>query len=188
MPAWDTELFLWINVGLSNGIFDAVLPLMREKVVWVPLYVFVSALVLFNHSFPRSLYLIIAVLVTMALSDTISSKIIKPTVNRDRPCQVDELKDQMNLRVGCGGGKSFTSSHAFNHFCAATMFFFLFSGFRRLRWIFFIWAALISFAQVYVGVHYPLDIMVGGLLGFLLGFGAWKMLLFRLYIPKKKLV
>lgn len=103
-------------------------------------------------------------------SDTISSKLIKYEVKRLRPCQEVKLEPAAITRVDCGSGFSFTSSHAANHFCLAAFIVALF-GFHMKAWkyLWWVWAGLISLAQVYVGVHYPLDVIAGALLGCTIG-------------------
>ena len=100
------------------------------------------------------------------LADTTSSRLIKNTVKRVRPCNDENVKMHVKLLVPCGSGYSFTSSHAANHFAAAVFIIFTFLDNRKwLKWSLLVWAASISFGQVYVGVHYPLDVICGGLLG-----------------------
>ncbi len=91
-------------------------------------------------------------------------------MQRPRPCQNEALKEEVRLLVPCGSGYSFTSNHATNHFALAVFF----AGtlgvfFKRWRWLLFLWAALVAYAQVYVGVHYPLDVAAGALLGMTIG-------------------
>lgn len=166
---WDVQTFLWINVELANDWFDAILPLLRDKLFWVPLYVFILSIVFFNSRWRQSLLVILILAGTMAISDTISSKIIKPTIERVRPCNNPELEGFMIERVRCGGGYSFTSSHATNHFTLSVFLFYLFVGLGIWRWLFILWAASIAYAQIYVGVHYPLDVMFGAFNGTLIG-------------------
>ena len=173
-PIWDTELFLWINNGWSHPVLDAILPLLREKLFWVPLYVFVLSFMAFNMPLKRFGIICAMVVVTIATSDGVSSSFLKPKVGRDRPCQNIELKDEVILRARCGAGKSFTSSHATNHFALATLLFFICGASCKFRWLWWVWAASISISQVYVGVHYPIDITAGGVLGFLIGWIVFK--------------
>ena len=167
--SWDVSLFRFINSDLSNPLFDLILPLIRNKYTWIPLYVFLISFILFNLK-KNALLLVLMVFLCVGISDILSSHLIKKTVKRERPCQADGLKDEVQLLIRCGGGYSFTSSHATNHFSIATILFFTLGGLlKRWRWLLFIWAAMISFSQVYVGVHYPLDILAGGIIGFCLG-------------------
>jgi undecaprenyl-diphosphatase len=103
--------------------------------------------------------------------DTIGNKLIKQTVQRLRPCNDPDMIETLVLRVpNCGTGYSFISNHAANHFAMA-MFAFVTIGslVGTWRWLFFFWAFSIGWAQIYVGVHYPSDVLVGSLLGLLLG-------------------
>lgn len=162
---WDTALFFWINLAdLPDWISEFVV-LSRNKLTWIPLYVFLLAYMIFNFDRKAMIKGLALIALTLVLSDTLSSKVIKPWVGRDRPCNQFSIQNQVDLKVRCGSGKSFTSSHATNHFGLALVFFFLFKDWGRWRYLFFLWAGLIAFAQVYVGVHYPLDVTAGAILG-----------------------
>ena len=105
-----------------------------------------------------------------------SSKVVKESVMRLRPCNDAEIKADVNLLVRCGSGYSFTSSHATNHFAiAAFISMTLGMVLPLIRWPFYLWAASIAFGQVYVGVHYPFDVISGALLGWLIGVLAAKL-------------
>jgi undecaprenyl-diphosphatase len=106
------------------------------------------------------------------LSDFVSSTLIKENFERLRPCHDPFLADRIRFLVAyCPESSSFTSSHAVNHFAAAM---FIFTTFRKsLSWkwaLLFIWAFLISYAQVYVGVHFPFDVFCGAIVGVILGY------------------
>lgn len=167
---WDHALFRAINTGLANPLFDTVMPFMRNSLHWIPLYVFLIAFVSVNFK-AKGLWWIVFFLVTVALCDTVGTKVFKYTVERTRPCNNPDLIGHLRLLVTCPSGFGFTSNHAANHFGMAT---FIFFSFRRLSPVWgyaaFTWAAVIAFAQVYVGVHYPTDIIAGGMLG--LAFGS----------------
>ena len=108
--------------------------------------------------------------ITIVITDQLSSSLIKPWIGRLRPCNDPSLAEQVQLIVNCGSGFSFVSSHAANHFDIACFLIVMLQ--HRLKWILpvaLFWAALVSFAQVYVGVHYPLDVICGGLLGVAIG-------------------
>ena|SRR2546428_6532534 len=165
----DRKLFIFINSDLSNSFFDWIMPWLRNPLFWAPLYVFMIIFFIKEYKI-KGLYLIGFLLLTFAIADYTSASIIKPIFQRLRPCNDVSMAGQINLLVNCGKGFSFVSSHATNHFAIAL---FLIGTFgNRWRWVIvasLIWAAAISFAQVYVGVHYPIDVFCGGLLGALIG-------------------
>ena len=166
----DQQLFHFLNSGLSNTLFDYLMPALREKLVWLPFYIYLIAFLFVNYKWTTALIFVLSMVLTVSIADYTSSQVIKKNVERLRPCNDPEMKENVSLRVRCGGGYSFTSSHAANHF-ALVLFFIYTLGryFRKLRWPLVIWASLISFAQIYVGVHYPLDILFGALLGATIG-------------------
>ena len=166
----DRYLFLKINRDCSNSFFDTVMPFFREPKFWAPLYLFILFFIILNFG-KKAAWWCIGAIVTVVLTDSISSKIIKPFFDRPRPCMDPDFASQVKLVVNyCGSNGSFTSSHATNHFGLA-MFFFVTMQHIVPKYIkyFFLWAALVCFAQIYVGVHYPSDIIGGALLGILIG-------------------
>jgi len=167
---FDEFLFHIINHDWHTPLLDAVMPYWRSKFFWIPFYLFLITFVVVKHTYKAGLF-ILTIVAIIAISDTLSSKIIKKSVQRARPCHDhNPLSKEVNLLVKCGGGYSFTSSHATNHFALA--FFLIFTlgkRYRRIKIPLFLWAASIAFGQVYVGVHYPLDVMIGGLIGSIIG-------------------
>lgn len=170
LTALDQSCFVWFNQKATNPFFDAVMPLMRESTFWIPLYLFLIIFVFVNFGKKGWVWLLFAVL-TVLLTDQISSGLIKKWVQRPRPCFDPNFYSQVRMLLDhCSGGYSFTSSHATNHFGIATFLFTtLGSYFGNWKYLLFIWASLICYAQVYVGVHYPLDVIMGALLGYIIG-------------------
>jgi len=167
---WDLQWFAVINQAWSNPWLDAMMPIWRNKLFWIPLYVFIIFLVSVNFPKKATMF-IVATLLTILISDMTSSQIIKKNVKRARPCQVETMATQVNVLIPCGGGYSFTSSHATNHMALATFWYLVLRQiFFGISFPLFFWAASIGFAQVYVGVHYPLDVITGILLGGLIGY------------------
>lgn len=171
----DKTVFLWIHLNLQNSILDFWAPLFREKLFWIPFYVFLFTFLLLRDK--RLLFrTILAVILLIFISDTVSSKVVKPTFQRLRPCKEVKIRDVVRPIVACGSGFSFTSSHATNHFALAT---FLVVGishfFRRYKVWLWAWAGLIAFSQIYVGVHYPGDVIFGALLGFMVGWSIGRL-------------
>jgi membrane-associated phospholipid phosphatase len=152
------------------------MPWMRNSEAWYPLYLFLMLLVLINFKKTGWWWVALAV-ATVIATNLISSNLIKDHVWRLRPCNNPEFSSWINILVGYRPqSSSFTSSHAANHFGMATFFYLTLSK-KYGRWplLFFLWAALISYAQVYVGVHYPVDIAAGALIGMIVGYLSGKL-------------
>jgi undecaprenyl-diphosphatase len=166
---FDNHLFILVNSHWTNSVFDFICPLLRNKLFWVPFYVFLFAFFIIN--FQRKGWLIIVFLIiSVAFADQVSSHVVKPLVQRKRPCNQEILAGKVRMLVNCSNSYSFPSSHATNHFAAAFFLLTLFSAKRKwLATLLILWAFAISYSQVYVGLHYPLDITAGAVLGSLIG-------------------
>jgi membrane-associated phospholipid phosphatase len=168
---YDKQLFKLINNGLSNSFFDGLMPWLRNSTMWVPLYLFLILFGLINYK-KEGLWWLLFAICTAILTDFVSSNLIKHNIIRLRPCNDPSITSYVHVLVGYRPqSSSFTSSHAANHFAVAI---FLYTTLKKQvgNWpvIFFFWAFSISFAQVYVGVHYPLDVFCGALVGLLIGY------------------
>lgn len=165
----DRELFILINSKWTNPVFDAVMPFLRTPTYWVPLYLFMIVFVSLNYKV-KGLWWIVFFLVTVALTDMVGTNVFKYNFLRTRPCNNPDLIEQLRLLVRCPSGYGFTSNHAANHFGMATFIFFTFRHqFKKWTLLAFLWAGSICYAQIYVGVHYPTDIIGGTILGVVFG-------------------
>lgn len=166
------DVFELLNQTIAHPALDAVLPVWREKTTWVPAYLVVAALLWRRYGWRRTLYLLVAVGVTVAVADQLAASVIKPWAGRLRPCATPGLV--VRELVGCGGRWSFPSNHATNHFAVATLLALTWLGRAHWAWrlLLFAWAASISLAQVYVGKHWPGDIVVGAALGMAVAVGV----------------
>lgn len=108
------------------------MPLLRNKYIWLPFYIFIASFLLLNFQ-RKGLVALVALVLAVAVADNISSQLIKKSVQRLRPCKVLEPQKDMYLRVPCGSGYSFPSSHATNHFTVATYLVLLLG--RLFKWI-----------------------------------------------------
>jgi membrane-associated phospholipid phosphatase len=170
LDAWDKKLFILLNSKWTNSFFDIVLPYFRDSVFWAPLYLFLLVFIAINYG-KKGWWWSVAFVCTIAIADMVSSRIFKQGFERLRPCQDPFFFDQVRLLLkSCSGSFSFTSSHAANHFGMATFASITFySTFKRYIFLTYLWAFFISYAQVYVGVHYPLDVLGGAAIGTLAG-------------------
>ena len=168
---WDYWLFSKINGEWTNTLMDFTLVFFRNKYFWVPFYLFILVFLWVNFNKKKAFFIALFMILTIVLTDQISSSFFKPFFGRLRPCNLAGFKETVDLLVSCGSGKSFVSSHAANHFGIAV---YLISIFRKhFSYLFplllILWASIISYAQIYVGVHFPLDILGGASLGILCG-------------------
>lgn len=176
IQVYDTWLLTHINQDWSNSLLDTVLPYLRETKFWIPLYLFLLLFVTINFK-SKGVWWILGFILVAATSDIISSQLIKNNIMRVRPCRDVDVMNQIRFFVNyCPQSSSFTSSHATSHFAQA-MFAFLTLRpvIRRWAWLFFPWAFIIAYTQVYVGVHYPFDVICGSLLGCGIGFALAKL-------------
>ena len=166
----DQWLFIKLNNEWTNPFFDAIMPYIRNPVVWAPLYIFLAMFVLLNFK-TKGLWWTVLFFSTIALTDLAGTYIFKHNVQRLRPCNDPDFFIHVRLLLKQCGGYSFISNHAANHFGMSAFFYITFRYILK-KWalIPFIWAAFIGYAQVYVGIHYPLDVLCGAILGLLFGF------------------
>jgi len=167
---WDRALFEKINSEWANPLFDKVMPFLRISWNWAPLYLFLLVLVLYNFKV-KGLWWALLFIATVSLTDMTGTYVFKHNIERLRPCRDPEFMEHVRLLLdNCSGGYSFTSNHAANHFGMGVFFFITF---RRIighwAWLGLGWAAAIAYSQVYVGIHYPSDVLGGATLGILAG-------------------
>jgi undecaprenyl-diphosphatase len=180
----DYTLFKIIqSTGVSNFMDNFMLG-MREAKLWIPFYAFMLYWIWANAR-SKMLVFILLTVASFGLADFSSASIFKPFFARERPCYEDELEGVVRSLVGCGGKYGFPSSHASNHFALAAFWYWAIYLIKGQRWYWlFLWAFIIGYAQVYVGKHYPIDILGGGLLGIFIGTAMAK--LFELWDNRKK--
>ena len=166
----DTELFLFLN-GLHNSFFDFLMYWISNKYIWIPLYAFFLFLIIKKYKW-KVVMAIILVAVLITVSDQVSVHLFKNTFMRLRPCHEPALDGLVHIvNNKCGGQHGFISSHAANTFAIAAFLSVLLKGsFRYFSLFIFIWAALVGFSRIYLGVHYPGDVFVGAIVGIVLGY------------------
>lgn len=175
VEAIDSRLFLWLN-GQHAGWLDTVMVSITEMWPWIPIYILLAYLVIKQYG-RKSLWIFLAVGLVILCSDQLSAHVCKPLFHRLRPCFNPELEGLVHLPKGLPGGRyGFVSSHAANTFAVATFLTAaLRKSYRSIGWWLFAWALISSYSRIYIGVHYPGDVLAGAVLGILVGLIIWKL-------------
>jgi undecaprenyl-diphosphatase len=175
----DQQIFLFLN-SFNSPFWDQVMSVISGTVTWLPLYL--AILIYLGVKLRKKfLILILTIIIAVTLSDQISV-LIKNSVHRFRPCHEPSLEGMVHLVKGyCGGLYGFVSSHASNSFMVAMLCLLLIRH-RWFTWFIIIWAMVIGYSRIYLGVHYPGDVICGSILGMLIG---WGIFLFYRYIDRK---
>lgn len=161
--ALDLEAFYLINHGWASPFLDVVMPWITKLKHFVPAIVLLVAWLLWKGG-RRGRVAVLAVALSVAISDPLTVRVLKPAFDRDRPCIAVE---DTRLLASRKSSRSFPSAHAVNTFAVATIFF---AFYRRSAYVGYPFATAVSLSRVYIGVHYPSDILVGAVLG--VGIGA----------------
>lgn len=158
----DTQLFLYLNSFHTNWL-DPIMEQITRRDTWFPAYLILIVWLIYRNR-REAVFQIITILLAVLISDQICSSMLKPIVARLRPCHEPSLQALIHMVTECGGQFGFCSSHAANSFALATSLL-LFFGKNKFTILVFIWAVIVSYSRIYVGVHYPLDIIFGALIG-----------------------
>lgn len=171
---FDTQTFLFLN-GFHNSFWDTIMLMVTRKETWLPFYLIILYFIIKKYR-SKSILIVIFLALTVVASDQLSV-LIKETVQRLRPVYNPAIEHLVHNVLRKGGNYGFVSSHAANSFAIFIFTSRIFKN-RRYSWLLFLWAVLLCYSRIYSGVHYPLDILGGALLGWLLGVVFYKMMMF----------
>ena len=178
----DKDLLLFLN-GMNNSFLDFVMYWASDRFIWIPFYLLMLFFII--RRFGKKTYLILVLVAGMiTVSDQVSSSLVKNSVQRIRPCHDPEIKASVHLVNGiCGGRYGYFSSHASNSWALAIFLILLFRKSSSVNAgtdakdqkvtvivtvLMISYALLVSYSRIYLGIHYPFDVVSGMTFGFIL--------------------
>ena len=176
--ALDTELFVYLN-GLGSETFDGFWLLITKQTSWIPLFIFLLYLIYTKLGAKQSLYLLLFVGILIVLTDQ-TANLFKNGVQRLRPCNNPEINSFIRI-VQSRSSFGYFSGHATSSMGVATFLYLIFRKDFNYFWLLFLWPLIFAYSRIYLGLHYPIDIISGYLCGAILGF-----LMFKLYQKAQK--
>ena len=165
----DTQLFLYLN-SLHVEWLDQLMALLTGRWIWIPFYIALSMMIYFRVGFQKMLIALVLIGLAIVVTDQICASVIRPYVARLRPANIDSpISDMVHIVNGYRGGQyGFPSCHASNTFCLAAFM----SLLLKRKWItamMISWALFQCYTRIYLGLHYPGDILAGAIVGSLIG-------------------
>lgn len=175
----DQQLFLFLN-SLNSTFFDPVMYALSGKLIWIPLYIGILLLMARTINDRQKFYLLLLFIVLSVLITDQGTNLVKNLVRRPRPCHEPLLEGFVHIVNGkCGGMFGFFSAHAANAFNVALISLLIIRR-RGYTVTIIIWAIVVGYTRIYLGVHYPGDVLIGSIYGAIVGWGVIELYNFTL--------
>ena len=174
----DADILLFLN-SFHNSYFDSVMSMFSGRYIWIPMYVALLYMFLRRYPAVKVLMLLLGIALSITLADQICASLIRPVVQRLRPSNIDNpLSAFVHIVNGYrGGAYGFPSCHAANSFALA-IFAAMAIGRRPFTWFIILWAVINSCSRIYLGVHFPGDLLVGAIIGSIVGMLCYRLAIF----------
>ena len=171
LKSLDTDLMIFLN-NLGSEQFDFLWLAITNKYTWIPFYLYLIYLYFNSVKLkPKSIFVFFVVIGLMILFTDQSSNLSKQYFQILRPCHDEEIYGLIRVvKESCGGLYGFFSAHAANSFALASFFYFSFKSFSSNFKYLFLWAIVVSYSRIYIGVHFPADVIFGLFFGMFLGY------------------
>lgn len=170
----DTQIFIFLN-GLGSETYDGLWLFITKQFNWIPFFVVLLYIIYKKVGVKQSLYLLLFIAVLITFTDQITN-VFKNGFQRLRPCNTPEINGIIRV-VKSSDTFSFFSGHAANSMAVATFLYFVMKRHYKYFGLLFLWPLIFAYSRIYLGLHYPLDIICGFLCGLILGFVMYKVYL-----------
>ncbi len=184
LEAVDQQITIFLN-GFHSPVMDQVMWVITNKFTWIPLYALLI-FYLFKYHKKEAWFWLVGIVILIVITDQFTSSFLKPLTERLRPCHDPDLQGLIHNYKKCGGQFSFVSGHSANSFAIATFFFLLLKSRLKFIWTLFIFAVIVAYSRVYLGVHFLGDILAGGIIGCIFAFIIYKIVEIFLNTRSKK--
>lgn len=169
--ALDTQIFIYLN-SLGSETYDGLWLIITKQINWIPFFLLLFYLIYAQIGLKKAGYLLLFVAVLLLVTDQVTN-LVKYTVQRARPCNNPDINSIIRI-VQSRSSFSYFSGHAANSMAAAAFLYFVFKKQIRYFWLLFLWPLIFAYSRIYLGLHYPLDILSGYLFGLFVGYLTYR--------------